>query len=614
MDEVTTPRPIKPERELDSFFDSMFGVQSGYCYIATKHPTELDSKNRNLWVQHFFKWPDQKAELITSVVTSMAEWEVYFSPALFKEPKATKESFKGTYHLWTEFDGTLPEELGDIPEPSIKIQSSEAGHEHWYWRLSYWEDNQETLEKLTRPLAYALGADLSVWNANRVLRPPATIHHESNKITFFLKNSSESVSLEAFTRIPQPASKLVAVDSIGEIPDWQKVVYGYQWPEAASELFRRPSFDKGNTRLLANGERNKGRSSALTALAFHCAEMGMQNEEIFSVIQKADDKWKKFAHRPDRAEKLIAIVNYVRSKKPQTESKGADKAKVWGVLDLINADVTLDWLVSGLVERQGIGIISGPPGLGKTQFSLQLCISLALGRKYLAWDVEQPIKSMFFSLEMGHAALNEVLRPMFTAPVVTELDDDGRELLNENMRIIPINQSLNLTTEANQAILAADVEDHKPDVLFIDNLGSAILKDLIDDTVINQVFNFAKILNNQYNTTVVFLHHNRKPQAARNKPRYLSDVYGSQFIAGNATNVTGLWRNEDAPPTAPIEINCLKMRVAANWPGFKVKRDPETLWFKEVNPNLNKMGFDFDEEEEINDKQQPAKKDVSDDI
>lgn len=593
MTEVT-PRPLKPEVELEPFFDRFYGLQSGYAYIATKHPTEKGDNGKNLWVQKFFLWPEEKTELLNTVITSMGEWEVYFCPALFTKPEAKKENFKGTYYLWTEFDGTLPETLGSVPEPSMKIQSSTEGHEHWYWRLTYWEDNPETIEKITRPLAYNLGADLSVWNCNKVLRPPATIHHESRRITFFKKNSEESYSIEAFASLPEPAGKLLAVDSLGELPPWQDVVYGYQWPPNISKLFRSSNWAQGGTIQLEDGKTNKGRSSALTALAGWAAEFtSMTDEEIYVLIAKKNKDWGKWTgHDKYVKERIISLINYVRRKNPKRETRGLDRAQVMSIIELIESDVQLDWLIEGFVERQGIGVISGPPGLGKTQFSLQLCMAMALGTDYLIWNPKEQIRSLFFSLEMGQAALKEIGVPMITSVLQgAENKEESRDKLHEFFHVVPINESADLTKEVNQGRFINYVEDVKPDIIFMDSLGAAILGELSDDVTINKTFNFIKQVINAFDVTVTFLHHNRKEQAANKKPKYLADLYGSQYIQSNATNVTGLWRAQDRPFTDPIEINCLKMRVAAEWDGFKVKRDPETLMFQRVNESLNKMGF-----------------------
>ena len=157
--------------EIASFVDTLFSVEDkGYAYSPTKN-------QYGEWETHFFKWPQKRQELILHVLSNSMDFDVYLSPSLFKAPSAKQQAWKGTHYVWIEFDGNVPEELPKgIPEPSIRVQSSEQKHEHWYWRLKDFNTDGSSIAGLCKSLTYTLDADKSGWDYNQVLRPPGLCH------------------------------------------------------------------------------------------------------------------------------------------------------------------------------------------------------------------------------------------------------------------------------------------------------------------------------------------------------------------------------------------------------------------------------------------------------
>jgi RecA-family ATPase len=60
--------------------------------------------------------------------------------------------------------------------------------------------------------------------------------------------------------------------------------------------------------------------------------------------------------------------------------------------------------------KGGLGVLSGAPGVGKSQFTLDMCSHLVLGRDFLGQKVHVPCKIGFLSLEMGEVTLGNILK------------------------------------------------------------------------------------------------------------------------------------------------------------------------------------------------------------
>jgi hypothetical protein len=157
--------------ELGEFFDYVWRDTKGYVYL----PVERGGK----WTLFFFAWPRQRAGIVRHVLKHEAIGaNVFYSPAIYSATRAIKGNVLCSHVLWVDFDGNAPEEWPeDVPEPTLKIQSSLDGHEHCYWLLSE-PVEPEVVEERNRALAYHLGADTSGWDADQILRPPHTTNQK----------------------------------------------------------------------------------------------------------------------------------------------------------------------------------------------------------------------------------------------------------------------------------------------------------------------------------------------------------------------------------------------------------------------------------------------------
>lgn len=552
---------LDPAADLGRFFDMMYGAAQGYAYTATKDP---DSASFH---QYFYKWPQERDSLVAHCLAYTETEEVYYGPALYREPKATKEAFLGTYFIWCEFDGNAPDDLSGLPAPSIKVQSSESKNQHWYWRLDHFETDRAVVESLTNRITYHANADLSAWNANRVLRPPGTIHHESGLRVRVLSQAIYPLATEAFAGLPSVPVSLASEGDVGDVPAPLTVLMKYEFSDDDTSFFTTKSIEKGQ------------RSSALTKFAHICVEKGMANAEALSLLLNLDERWGKFKNRKDQKDRLLGIINHVRAKHPvdPVVQETAHAFRVYTYEEFVNSEIELEWVVPNLIHANGSVLVSGKPGVGKSQLSVRFAEKIAKGEKFLKWQAT-PKKILLVSMEMPFEELNYLLKQM-------KMEEN--ELLRENLLLSTPGRSVRLADPKKQAELNRIIEDFQPDGVVFDSLGKAVNDNMSDDKTILQTFDYIDgVLRGQYGLFTWFIHHNRKAQIGNPKPNKLDDLYGNQYIGANITTGLGLWSKNYGDP---IDVSCLKLRMAPAFPEFKVRRtssmDFEVLggWSEETN-------------------------------
>jgi KaiC/GvpD/RAD55 family RecA-like ATPase len=532
--------------DLPNFFDFLYGDIKGYVYLAVKNPS-----NQSSWKQEFFVWPLQKKELCERVESAAGKYEVYFGPALYGDKSATKPNILGSNCLWVEFDGQIPPVLDGVPEPTITIRSSSQDHQHWYWKLDSFIQTEE-LEIRNRQLAIKLGSDISGWDATQVLRPPGTNNHKRQTTVQLLSFYQHTYAQSEFDSLPTPPV-LKEEDVPAEIPAIEDVISQYSFKADAWTLFK-------------NGVPQGSRSEGLMALGYHLAEMQLQNEEVLALLLNADERWGKFAGRNDQVRRLMQIVTIARNKYPIIDIGHSPVGKLndYGFLDLLTNAPKLEWAWEGFLERQGYMLLTGPSGVGKTQFSLNFAARTVLGSDYLNVATGEPKRVGFLSLEMGEIELAHFMGTQWEGYTPEE-----QEVLNENLRLMAPGEPYYIQSETERNALEEKIYALKLDGLIIDSLGS-MADDLVSEKEVKLLMNFNDRIRQRHKIFTWFVHHHRKASGDNKKPNKQADVYGNQYITARATSIMCLWDTSDPKVLTAIP---LKVRLMKKPQPFVIYRD-----------------------------------------
>lgn len=543
---------------LGEFLDDVWGTGSAprKVFLAYKpNPTSFDIPPGQIW-------PKQRDNVLMFIAASNAKGlNVYYGPAMYdvNATDKTKANVIASRVLYCDFDGNAKDALvrlkatPSLPVPTWRLSSGLPGHEHWYWVLDAPAATQR-FEGINRKLAYYLEADIGCWNADRVMRPPYTTNFMDAKKyngsgnkplpVDFIENTGERYNISQFDFLPDVKDSIIEnLSDIGDIPPMADVLAKYKWKKEFLELFKNPP--------------KEDRSNTIVRLAYFGAETGMPDEAIYAVINDADNRIGKFAGRADRERQLARIIAKVRVKHPYstefeiTQTKESIKM-VYTANELLHSDFKLEWLVDKLIPKKGLCLITAEPGIGKSRLSMQLALSLATGTPFLKYPVERPMTVMYLSLEMQGDMLKHFLENQLSK---TDLEKS----LSDNYMLVPLGRPLDLLSEEGFNFIDLLLEEHKPEVMFIDALGSLTFDEL-GEVQSKDITTRLHELTAKYGTTFFVIHHNRKPDLSGKKRPNLGDVYGSQYIAAHSDLVLSLFMPDNQ---AHVELVTLKSRAVA---------------------------------------------------
>lgn len=302
---------------LKLFFDKMWGDEEGYVHLPNRSPDQT-------WHKVFWKWPNDKEKVIKYVLLKTSQQhEVFFAPAMYKQPgAASNNNIIGTRVLWADFDdGSAPIDWAKVaetvPEPSLRVQTSEPGNEHVYWMLNKFTDDLDFVESANRSIAYTLNSDPACWNAARLLRPPVSINFGYTKperqgkiYDVVLKEYSDREYDGVVFSHFKPIKVLVneSLTNADDIPSVNDIMMDCLWTPELKKIFRKSPGDFGPP--------PHDRSTNMVRMAFEAAESGWNDKQIYALICDADDRWGKYRDRTDKEFQRASIIDRVRRKIP----------------------------------------------------------------------------------------------------------------------------------------------------------------------------------------------------------------------------------------------------------------------------------------------------------
>jgi len=519
---------------LTDHLEFLFKNDSGYVYSPVK-------KADGNWVPRFFNWPLEATALADYLVTESASSDVYLSPVIYKEKRIANDAISHSNVVWIEFDGKRELKWTEIPEPDAIIQTSSSTHLHCFWRTD--QLNVETLEDINRRLTYYLEADSSGWDAVQVLRVPDTMNYKHNITTKLIKLKAQIHPVSDFDKAPvlEKAPEVFTFDNILEVDTVLRTntLSPALMKQVKSEIVLHPY-----------------RSEFLMKMGYELAEAGLDPLEIVSCLYYIDCRIKKFVGRSDQLKRLSEIASRATFKAEQDTY-----LSVYSPADILSHTNNLEWIIPGWLHNTGFMIVSGQPGVGKTQFCFDFSYRLATGKVILGKEISRPYKVLFFSLEMDVPELQYIFKHQSKEFLETAL-------WNTNLSIVSPDW------DSGMQSFEKTLQEINPDILIIDSISELATDDLKESEA-REILRWIKKIRKANNVAVIAIHHNRKASDGNKKPRKLSDLYGSYLFAKSTDTVLSLWQEEGREL---LDMDSLKTRFGKDV-SFKLRRS-ENLVFE----------------------------------
>jgi KaiC/GvpD/RAD55 family RecA-like ATPase len=538
-----------------------------------------------------YQWPAAEEDVIKFIVgNEAANNEVYFSPDLFKlealeKRSSGKDMVLGSRVICLDFDGNAPDsnvwdETGEyegLPIPSYIVQSSRVENQHIYWILDTLITDIDLLENMRRAITYKLKADGSGWDAGQLLRPPFTTNYgyakdRTETYDVFIERSTDRVYTANRFAPPKDFRAMVseAIDTDG-LPDIRDTLIDHEYVHGFKDLFRSTLEE-----IVASGDR----SNPLCRVGYYAAESGLSDQEIYVLVQDADRRWGKYVGRTDQHKQLSNIVARARAKHPFGSSEiglgvgwdGDGEAEVatrtvYSFDEMWEAPFNINWFIPNLLSRTGYALFVGTPGVGKTQILIRLCVAIALGKKFLDWEVDPDVGSqrvMMFALEMNAVGVKKFVNDM------TDLEDQ-RKKIGENFFLYPQDREIYLDIPKSRAVFEQYLAEYKPSLVVIDSLSKAVAGSLNKEEDVRKVNAYLDMVRRKYGCAIIAVHHAKKRQVG-DHANYDSDtdyVYGSRFITTDADLVLGF---EHTGTKDRIQVSSSKVRYGPLIDPFYITR------------------------------------------
>jgi hypothetical protein len=489
---------------LEQFFSLLFDALPEKSYFFTNTIFKSVQEARPRFTRD---WNDIIAALKEQKEGNGSDF--YFSPVAYHRPtRAIKSNVRGGRFAWVDCDGGQPVFES---EPTI-IVSTSVDHFHAYWDLGRLHTGPE-LESINRALAYKYNLDKSGWDSTQLLRPPGSFNRKRDNFRSVLSGWNPN-SIHDFSDLAPPSDSSSEEVTGGTPGSLEAILAGEVFTQRVLDLiFRKEVADNG-----------EGRSGVVFQTACELVQMRLLDDKILSILKFQDTRLRKFVAHADQEAVLRGVIKAGREKvklpvelvikantKPLYEKFHGNKAFFENVANDEN------FVLQGFLPEEGILVIGGEPGSGKSRFVLNMTDCIATGQPFLGRLVPAPAKVAYLSLDMPKPRVKAIRRKQ------AQGFKDHEDLLEENVLLMIRGSGLDLTMPDYQKRISDDLDEFEAEVFVIDILGRAV-PSLNDDVKAQELLNWLQEMGRSF----ILVSHTRKMPAGTKPNNVLDDFFGSR--------------------------------------------------------------------------------------
>ncbi len=230
--------------------------------------------------------------------------------------------------------------------------------------------------------------------------------------------------------------------------------------------------------------------------------------------------------------------------------------------ELFNKDIPpVEYIVEGILQREGRTMISASPNIGKSLFLQNLAFAIASGQgMFLDKFKVQKGRVLYLDLEMGESALKQRFQQMCK-------DSKAEDLL------LKFEPAFDLLDRNDRATLEKWLSDLKPDTLIIDPIGDAWSGDENNKQDVVKLTSYLNILKTKFKVAIIISHHWKKKT---------KDIKRGGEMASGSYKFNA-WLDQHITLEGTIDsvtVSCEKSRNSARFDSFIVKLNKETFFFE----------------------------------
>jgi len=534
------------------------GQKGDYVFLATKQ--------NGSWRDHSFEIDSDLPSRIEAFLKQHPpqQYDLYWSPLVFRAPRRRTENVKPTRLLWSDMDAVDIEQIDKQGLLPTHYWESSPGRYQGLWELDQLLEPPDA-EALNKSLSYRIGADKGGWDLTQVLRIPGTINHkypEKPTVGRIIRSDEHYHyhslrEAEWFTgNGPSPDEDIVPNVHEASREEVLAILSRYHGKIPRKVL----------TLLFATTATHGKRSDILWYIEHELHDAGVPPSEILALVKGS--VWNKYRGRKDENERLRREIKKIlentlqepttAEKEGPTPSYGFSfKIEDYGeVLGKIGSQP--GWLVEGFWTRRSHGIVAGEPKSMKSILTLDLAISIASGKPFLnQFDVKEKGPVLIVQNENADWIMRDRMEKMMVDKgLAGEVKVQGSRLHVTWPKRIPLyfinQQGYQLNEPMHRALLEEAIRQIRPVLIIFDPLYLMFDGDVNSAKDLNPVLNWLLYLKTEYKAGVVVVHHwNKGSTPKRGGQRML----GSTTLHGwveSAWYIEVTSRNPDGEESAEV--------------------------------------------------------------
>lgn len=441
------------------------------------------------------------------------EWDLYWSPMAYSGPNRRLVNARDSKFLCQDIDEMEdPESLN--PKPSYIWESSPNKYQG-LWEMDRYI-KQETYTDINKALAKHIGCD-DCFDFTHVYRIPGTINHK-------YRNNPDvgfPISTKAIYK-PRNLLKLIGGSREKKNPSSPPT----NTPATLQErkIYAKYSIPKKVRDLLAVEDiSDLDRSSTIWYIENKLQELGMQPAEIIHLVKNSS--FNKYKGRPDEDKRLRAELDKILEGRIIESGGEIEKFKLSTYGDLMSSNDSFGgWLVKGFWGRRSHGMVAGMPKCFKSTLVHDLIVSVASGKPFLG---KYPVLDPGPVIVVQNENADYVMKDR-TEKLIYNRGLGGKTRIkgSHNIKVefppeLPIyfinQQGFLLNNEEHRKNLEDLIKEINPVLVVLDPLYLMFDGDLNSAKELNPALNWLLRLKNEYNTSIMLIHHYNKGGAGATK-------------------------------------------------------------------------------------------------